>query len=419
MLLLFCLFFTSFSLHLSKGEPSQVTWKLTVSSAHGDPNPSVGDHYYADGEKVVCGIPIFAVDNGSYWECAGYFGSGSVSDFGWATSFSFVIHEDSVIRWDWHQRVFPPANSSTTLAFAESSYPFKVGEPFNVSVTLQNVSEITTWQIALIFDPNIIEYSGVSIPADNIFAGQNVILGGPYTREVDEGYVKLGLDAGPGGVPFNGSGNLCTFTFVGKNAGNAFLKFRAYRFETFLLGGPMATDLSFVMTESSAHSVFLKTDVNDDGVVNMKDVSLAASAFNSMHGSHRWNIADDVDGSGRVDMRDIAAIVLDFGKTDPNHQAGVVIYKANTNFYNQNGTLKIDIDIGDSGTEPTTLIALYVGTSTSTMVDQMITPVTVAPGQIGRITIDFDWRNDVTYFFRIFTSSGLAYDWVEQAPIQI
>jgi hypothetical protein len=97
-------------------------------------------------------------------------------------------------------------------------------------------------------------------------------------------------------------------------------------------------------------------------------------------------------------------------------QAGVVIYKANTNFYNQSGILKIDVDIGDSGTQATMLIALSVGTSSSTLVNQTMTPVTVTPSQLARITINYSWTSGTTYFFRVFTSSGRAYDWVDQAP---
>jgi len=55
-------------------------------------------------------------------------------------------------------------------------------------------------------------------------------------------------------------------------------------------------------------------DVNDDGMVNMRDVLMAVQAFNSFRGYPRWNIDADLDGSGRVDMKDILTIVLNFNK---------------------------------------------------------------------------------------------------------
>jgi len=59
---------------------------------------------------------------------------------------------------------------------------------------------------------------------------------------------------------------------------------------------------------------FLPADVNQDGVVDTKDISLAVAAFNSSPGSPRWNPNADVDNSSRVDMRDIVIIVLNFGQ---------------------------------------------------------------------------------------------------------
>jgi len=103
----------------------------------------------------------------------------------------------------------------------------------------------------------------------------------------------------------------------------------------------------------------------------------------------------------------------------PSHggQAGVMLYKANTRFYNQAGTLKIDVDIGDSGTQATQLVALSVGTSTSTLVNQTITPVPLAAGKVARITIDYNWTKGATYYFKVLSSTGQTIDWPEQAPV--
>lgn len=55
-------------------------------------------------------------------------------------------------------------------------------------------------------------------------------------------------------------------------------------------------------------------DINNDGVVNMKDVGEAVLAFNSFLDTPRWNPFADVDGDGRVDLKDINMIVLNFNK---------------------------------------------------------------------------------------------------------
>jgi hypothetical protein len=99
------------------------------------------------------------------------------------------------------------------------------------------------------------------------------------------------------------------------------------------------------------------------------------------------------------------------------HQAGVMLYKANTNFCSQTGTLKIDVDIGNSGTSDTQLTTLYVGTSTTSLLNQTITPVPLAAGKVARITIEYPWTTGVTYYFKVLSSTGQTIDWPEQAPV--
>lgn len=59
---------------------------------------------------------------------------------------------------------------------------------------------------------------------------------------------------------------------------------------------------------------FLPEDVNQDGNVDMKDVSAVVAAFNSSPGSPRYNPNADVNNDTRIDMRDIVLVVLNFGK---------------------------------------------------------------------------------------------------------
>lgn len=98
------------------------------------------------------------------------------------------------------------------------------------------------------------------------------------------------------------------------------------------------------------------------------------------------------------------------------HQGGVMIYKANISFYNQNGTLKINVDMGNSGTQSTTLTALYVGTSQTNMQNQTITPIPLPAGGTCRITVAYNWTKGATYFFKVLSSSGQTYEGPETAP---
>lgn len=78
-----------------------VQWKLQVSSPHGNPSPSVGDHLYNDGDSVTCNVTSPVSENGTVWTCTGWSGTGSVQSSGTTTSVTFSITENSTITWNW------------------------------------------------------------------------------------------------------------------------------------------------------------------------------------------------------------------------------------------------------------------------------------------------------------------------------
>jgi flagellin-like protein len=115
----------------------------------------------------------------------------------------------------------------------------------------------------------------------------------------------------------------------------------------------------------------------------------------------------------------VAAIVVTYAwvMTYTGHltgQAGVVLNPTNVRFYG-NGT-KIDIDIQDTGTSDTTIIQVYVGTSSSTLDNQTITPVPLPAGTVQRITLNYSWQIGTTYYFKVITSTGQSLPWFQQAP---
>ena len=116
----------------------------------------------------------------------------------------------------------------------------------------------------------------------------------------------------------------------------------------------------------------------------------------------------------------VAAIVVTYAwvmtyMNNAGRQAGVILYKANVSF-NATGVKKIDVDIGNSGTSDTQIKSLYVGTSTSTLQNQTITPLALLAGGIQRITVNYNWTAGTTYYFKVLSVSGQSLDWPEQAP---
>jgi hypothetical protein len=60
--------------------------------------------------------------------------------------------------------------------------------------------------------------------------------------------------------------------------------------------------------------VIFPGDVNQDGIVDMRDVGLIAQAFNAFYDNGRFNPYADLDGNGRVDLRDIGIWGVNFGQ---------------------------------------------------------------------------------------------------------
>jgi len=122
----------------------------------------------------------------------------------------------------------------------------------------------------------------------------------------------------------------------------------------------------------------------------------------------------------------VAAIVVTYAwvmtyMSSAGTQAGVMLYKANVNFYTQGGTKKIDLDIGNSGTSDTAILKVYCGPTTGNMTEQTPTqslPLTLTHGQVVTITINYEWTAASTYYFKVVSSTGQTLGpWNEQAQV--
>jgi hypothetical protein len=91
------------------------------------------------------------------------------------------------------------------------------------------------------------------------------------------------------------------------------------------------------------------------------------------------------------------------------------LYKLSTSFYNESG-LKIDINIGNSGTSDTTITNLQVGTSMTSLKDQPISATRLESSDVQDIVIPYAWTPNTTYTFKLTAQSGKTLVWPEQAP---
>ncbi|MGD0977530.1 MAG: hypothetical protein ABR962_00140 [Candidatus Bathyarchaeia archaeon] len=121
------------SVTFSITENSSITWNwqitqqtLTVTSAHDNPNPPVGDHTYNDNDSVTCNVSSPVTEDGVYYTCTGWTGTGDVSPSGTDTSVTFTISQNSSITWNW--AVTPPVQLTLTVTSAHDNPSPGVGD---------------------------------------------------------------------------------------------------------------------------------------------------------------------------------------------------------------------------------------------------------------------------------------------------
>jgi hypothetical protein len=88
-----------------------------------------------------------------------------------------------------------------------------VGDTITINITVKNVQDLQTWQVAVHWDPTMLNYSSIVLPPDHVFAGKTFYPVGPDVHYT-EGTVYYGAVLGPGMKTFNGSGTPCQLTLT-------------------------------------------------------------------------------------------------------------------------------------------------------------------------------------------------------------
>jgi flagellin-like protein len=125
----------------------------------------------------------------------------------------------------------------------------------------------------------------------------------------------------------------------------------------------------------------------------------------------------------------VAAIVVTYAwittyMGSATQQAGVILYSENVRF----DTDATEITVGNSGTSETRIVRVWLGNSSSTMIDVTSDTDITGSGTLlsagGTATITVNWPNDVAsswqegenYYFRVVPNSGQFLEFPEQAP---
>lgn len=223
------------------------------------------------------------------------------------------------------------AANAPLISFSKSQYVIGVNKAFNVTLMIANVTDLVAWEVGIIFDPSILQYVTVTAPSDNIF-GSRLLFNGGIADFVPNGTVATaGAALLPLESPFNGSGKLATMTFIMNATGTTTLGYdlststdrsgNIVHDYTFLVDSQI-NEIAYTLTGCSINAVQSMSDVNNDGIVNMKDIVTAVAAFNSYPSTSRWNPYADIDNNGHIDLRDICLIVSNFGMNTSGTPSG-------------------------------------------------------------------------------------------------
>jgi hypothetical protein len=96
---------------------------------------------------------------------------------------------------------------ATVVSVNPSSISSSIGQSFTLNISITNVTDLNAWQLYLLFNPAILNCTGISIPPDNIFA-QYVIDITITVFDNTAGYIHA-FCALNGTMAVSGSGTLC------------------------------------------------------------------------------------------------------------------------------------------------------------------------------------------------------------------
>ena len=121
----------------------------------------------------------------------------------------------------------------------------------------------------------------------------------------------------------------------------------------------------------------------------------------------------------------VAAVIVTYAwvmtfTSSTTSQSGAVLTVENIRYWNDTGTLKVDITIRNSGTADAKVAEVYQGTSSSDL--QVVSSPTYDPttkmvstDSSLKITFSLDWIDGTRYYFKVVTEAGQNLPFSEEA----
>ena len=199
--------------------------------------------------------------------------------------------------------VLPPGDNR--FAFVTDAIDFTVDSTFTVDLKVTDVSDLAGWHSDIHFDPALLKVNSVR---EGIFLKQNA--GRTHFRRgtIDNTAGRInGISSTritQGGV--DGEGTLLTVTFTVKDAGETQVTLHGFVAGTSTGETITSTPTGISVGVKKIEPVYPPYDVNEDGIVNVLDVYMVASALGYVNPE---NPRVDVNGDGTVDKHDLLIVV--------------------------------------------------------------------------------------------------------------
>lgn len=217
-------------------------------------------------------------------------------------------------------------NETVTMRVLPANVTVKLGQPFSVNVTFENIPNTMpengvigcsfnlTWNSSILRGVSVqdVAFHAATPQNDswNVWSISNEVSNDSayyaYTwqnnrRAIDYGY-----------APFVGNETWASITFVSVGSGETDL-----HLSSIVLGSITLLIVGVGVDGKVLVSKMLAGDINQDGTVNSADVGLLSAAFGSIPNDSNWNPNADINNDGVVNILDAIMLANNFGRVAP------------------------------------------------------------------------------------------------------
>ncbi len=196
---------------------------------------------------------------------------------------------------------------------------FNISDTFQVHANISDVTDLYTWNVNLTWNPTVLNFTRIVAYGDLLaqttspFGTSRIADIMRVSNETGHATVAESVLGDYSGV--NGSGQLVTIEFLIVDYGSTDLTIR--------LNGTLPTKLldstgetiTFTVVDGYFTNIAPTGDVNDDGIVNIFDLTIVSLSYGCFQGEPGYNPDADLNEDGIVDMRDLVIVARNLGRT--------------------------------------------------------------------------------------------------------